>query len=637
MMNIIRPLSLAFCMLLYVLTAFANEKDGYIYTLDLTKVKDDKLFIRLVTPAVNEDEIIFYMPKIIPGTYDIADYGRFVSDFTAYDKKGKKLSVKKIDDNSWKITGAKKLHSITYFVDDSFDYKKKGPEIFEPAGTNIEAGKNFIINTAGFFGYFSGMKDLPFTFSIVRPENFYGGTGLQALGSIQELSSTIQKEIKEPSEKNKVDIYQVGNYDRLIDSPLMYSETDTALIQVGNTEVVISSYSPNKKVSAREIAQTIEETLQAQKNFLGGTLPVDKYAFMFYFTDEPILSYGALEHSYSSMYYMPEKSIDNMRQQLRDFAAHEFFHIITPLTVHSREIHEFDFNDPKMSKHLWLYEGVTEYFAGSVQVRNGLISINDYINMIRKQIITSQNYYNDSLSFTDLSKFTLDKYNDQYANVYQKGALIGMCLDILLIHHSAGEFNLRDLLLELSNKYGKQKPFDDDQLFDEIVAITYPEIGDFFKTYVEGSKPIPYDEFFDLVGITYIPDYSFETLTMGISENNIGLDPKTNKLMIREANTLNEFGKALGLAEGDILLEINDREVPSINDGIELFFQETLQSLEEGKEFSYKVLREEEKGKPAEKRLAATNFMVNYTEKFVIIPKENATETELKNRDAWLH
>ena len=27
---------------------------------------------------------------------------------------------------------------------------------------------------------------------------------------------------------------------------------------------------------------------------------------IFYFTDEPIMSYGALEHSYSSFYYMPE-------------------------------------------------------------------------------------------------------------------------------------------------------------------------------------------------------------------------------------------------------------------------------------------------------------------------------------------
>jgi predicted metalloprotease with PDZ domain len=42
--------------------------------------------------------------------------------------------------------------------------------------------------------------------------------------------------------------------------------------------------------------------------------------------------------------------------------THEFFHIVTPLSIHSKEIQDFDYND-KMSEHLWMYEGVTEYFA----------------------------------------------------------------------------------------------------------------------------------------------------------------------------------------------------------------------------------------------------------------------------------
>src|SRR5690606_6469530 len=111
--------------------------------------------------------------------------------------------------------------------------------------------------------------------------------------------------------------------------------------KVANTAVLIGSYSPTGKVTAKEIAESIREVLMAQAEFLGGTLPVDKYAFVFYFTDKPVLSYGALEHSYSSFYYMPEMPIAQMNQQLRDFAAHEFFHIVTPLTVHSEEIADF--------------------------------------------------------------------------------------------------------------------------------------------------------------------------------------------------------------------------------------------------------------------------------------------------------
>ena len=83
-----RALSLiAFCFL--AIFSFAQSKKSYQYQVDLTEVKDDKLFVELKTPQISKDEIVFYLPKIIPGTYAIADYGRYVSDLKAFDKKGK--------------------------------------------------------------------------------------------------------------------------------------------------------------------------------------------------------------------------------------------------------------------------------------------------------------------------------------------------------------------------------------------------------------------------------------------------------------------------------------------------------------------------------------------------------------------
>jgi predicted metalloprotease with PDZ domain len=347
---------------------FAQSKNEYHYLIDLTKVKDDKLLVELKAPALTTEEIVFYLPKMIPGTYAIEDYGRFVSDFKAVDKKGKALPVEKVNTNSWKIKNATKLVKITYWIEDSFDTQLGEPEIFWPAGTNIEENKNFIINSSGYFGYLDGMKDIPFEFSVIRPTDFYGTTGLIAQQTGSQLN-TIKFEKFSSDENKRVDVYKAEGYDQLVDSPLMYAQPDTAIIKVANAEVLIGCYSPNKKVTAKQIAASIREVLMAQKDFLGGKLPVDKYAFIFYFTDKPVMSYGALEHSYSSLYYMPEMTIEEMKQQLRDFAAHEFFHIVTPLTVHSEEIGDFDFNDPKMSQHLWMYEGVTEYFAGNVQVQ----------------------------------------------------------------------------------------------------------------------------------------------------------------------------------------------------------------------------------------------------------------------------
>ena len=37
-----------------------------------------------------------------------------------------------------------------------------------------------------------------------------------------------------------------------------------------------------------------------------------------------------------------------------DMAAHEFFHIVTPLNIHSEIIEHFNFATPTPSQHLWL-------------------------------------------------------------------------------------------------------------------------------------------------------------------------------------------------------------------------------------------------------------------------------------------
>jgi predicted metalloprotease with PDZ domain len=613
-----------------------NKQKSYEYTVDLTKVQDDRLFVQLSVPAVSGDEITFYMPKIIPGTYAIADYGRYVQEFKALDKKGKPLPVEKVDENTWKIQSASKLAKITYWVDDTFDTETSGPEIFWPAGTNIEDATNYVINASGFFGYFDDMKNIPFKVNVVRSENLYGSTGLIPLQTGAP-TKILKLEKSSSTMPQVVDVFRTENYDELVDSPIMYAQPDTAIIRVANTEVLIGSYSPNKKVTAKEIAESIREVLQAQTAYLGGKLPVDKYAFIFYFTDQPVMSYGALEHSYSSFYYMPEMPISEMNQQLRDFAAHEFFHIVTPLTVHSEHIENFDFNDPKMSKHLWMYEGVTEYFAANVQVQHGLISPDEYLNVLYEKMHTADQFLDD-VPFTEISQFTLDKYHDQYYNVYQKGALIGMCIDIKLLSLSKGQYDLRKLMLDLSKKFGKTKAFKDDELFDVITEMTYPEIGEFFTRYVAGNEPLPLEDVFKDVGVIYKDGEVFEDYSLGITNADVGITEVDSKprLQIISTDQQNEMGKAIGFFEGDILIGINDEEMPDLGPELGVFIQKQIQALPESDTLSYTVLRKDASGEIQKIRLAAPVKKIQMTRRHMLMPDPQVTEEQLRTRNAWL-
>lgn len=613
-----------------------SKKSTYQYTIDLTEVVDDKVRVELLSPKITSSEITFYLPKIIPGTYAVADYGRFVSDFKPTDKKGKPLEFEKVDENTWKIKNATRLHKITYWVDDSYDTELAGPDIFQPAGTNIEANKNFVLNTSGFYGYFENMKEEPIVLNVIRSQDFYGATALVPSKHGEPVTKLKLEKGTQPSPSKKVDTYEIDDYDQLIDSPLMYSAPDTAVIRVANTEVLIGAYSPNKKITAKEIAESVKEILYAQKEYLGGTLPVDKYAFIFYFTDQPVTSYGALEHSTSSLYFMPEATIDQMNQQVRDMAAHEFFHIVTPLTVHSEEIHNFDFNDPKMSKHLWLYEGVTEYFASNVQVKHELISPDEYLDVLREKILIAETF-NDSVPFTDISKFALDQYKDQYYNVYQKGALIALCLDIKLRSLSEGKYGLPELVRDLSKKYGKDKPFQDEKLFEEITAMTYPEIGEFLNRYVGGAESLPVKEIFAMVGVNYLESFRSPELNLGLESNAVRVAESEAgpRLAIADKDALNPQGKALGFENGDELLKINGELIP-YNQEFPAFIQKQQQSLVEGKPLSYTVVRKDEAGASKEVELSANAFVVEREIRHLIGWNDQATPEQIALQKAWI-
>ncbi len=604
-----------------LLSAYAGN--DYKYFVDLTKVDNHKLQIKLIPPEINDAEAVFMFPAIVPGTYAIYNFGRFISDFKVVDKTGKEISFTLSDKNTYKISNSQSIDYITYTVNDTWDTELKKGEIkddivFEPAGTNIEAGKNFVMNTHGFFGYFKNKLDRNFIIEVKKPKGFYASSGLSSI-------------------KNGIDtdVIEVFDYHRLVDSPVMYNLPDTTFVEVGGARVLVSVYSPNKKITSAYIAKNIFEILQAQKSYLGGSLPVDKYAFIIYLNDKPTKSgaNGALEHSYSSMYVLPEIDSSYLGQTMRDVAAHEFFHIVTPLNIHSEEIGNFDFNNPKMSRHLWLYEGLTEYNAHHVQVLNGLIDIDKFIEIMQGKMTEAQTQYNDTMPFTFMSTHVLEtKYHSQYNNVYAKGALINMCLDILLRYYSNGAYGTQNLMADLSKKYGKNKSFKDEELFDEIEKLTFPEIRVFLNNYVAGNKKLPFKTVFEMVGLNF--DEKFEKQEISLGGFGLGFSPQTNRAVIFETDKMDAFGKKMGYKENDEIVLFNGKQVTLENYKDVLFG--FLQSTKTGDKLVVEVARKKKKGKEKIKTLSAKVQPVKVTITNLVTVNKEASQRQVIARNAWL-
>lgn len=599
-------------LVIFSASSFAQEK--YKFYMDLNKINNDLIQVTLEPPAISQEKIIYNIPKIVPGTYQIYDFGQYVMDFQAFDKEGKVLYVNRLDDNRWEIHDADKLGKISYWVEDTWDAEVE-ELVFEPGGTNIEEGENIVLNNHGFFGYFDDMKLLQYELNITRPDNFYGSTGLTDITT-----------------KENTDTYTIGNYMDLVDAPIMYNQPDTVTFKIAETSILVSVYSKNKVAPAAELAKDIKVILEAQKEYLGGKLPVEKYAFIIYLYEGTSGSggSGALEHSYSSFYYLPEMDPSRLSGFLVDIAAHEFFHIVTPLNIHSEEIGNFDFIHPKMSKHLWLYEGVTEYFAGHVQVYQGLISTDAYFDMILDKMETAENF-NDTLPFTVMSAKALDEHKDEYMNVYNKGALIGLCLDILIREQTNGKKGLKELMHLLSQEYGKDVSFKDDELFGKISQLISPELSKFFATYVEGSQPLPFEEIFAKVGVDFKRNVEIEQV--GFGGVALGFNMETQRLFVMDNQNMNKFGKKLKIQVNDEILAINGTPLTVMN------FEEVItnyqQNTNEGDKISMLVERVV-KGEKKQVELKAKAIKTKSIQDYYLAINPNATEQQIQLRKTWL-
>ncbi|MFV8281308.1 peptidase M61 [Christiangramia marina] len=586
--------------------------------LDLVNVENDKVWVTVDPAEFKTESTIFNIPKTVPGTYSEDNYGKFTESFKAIDYKGNELSFEKLDDNSYKIVKAANLDKVMYLVNDSFDWEEEGG-VYSMAGTNILKDKNFLLNLHGFVGYFDGMTEKKYQLEIVRPEDLVAGTSLT-------IASTKNSE----TGNSKTDVYHLDRYFEVIDNPIMYSKPDTTSFMVENMQVLLSVYSPNEKHSAQTLKPGMEKMIRAQKEFLGDINSTDKYAILVYLSEGEgdASNYGALEHHTSTVVVMPESmDASSLDKSMTDIVSHEFFHIITPLGIHSNEVHYFDYNDPKMSKHLWLYEGVTEYFANLFQVNQGLIDNKEFYKRMNQKITTSKRF-DDTVPFTVMSENILtDEYKDSYYNVYLKGALIGMALDIKLRELSGGNMGILDLMKKLNAKYGKDKPFNDDELIPTIVELTYPEIQNFFDQYVTGETPIPYDEFFAKAGIEEQEQMTEVGFFLKGQQPYITANQETMQIVFRGDTEFNTFLKELGVEGGDVIKSVNGEEY-NVQNVYELIRKS--QEWKEGDDFTMTIVRNEEEMQLKAKVSTPMDTQMTLSE------VQNADGDKIELRNAWL-
>ncbi|HVG43865.1 MAG TPA: hypothetical protein VM890_04015 [Longimicrobium sp.] len=454
------------------------------YTVDLTSPTTHTAAVTLRVDSLPARDTVFQFAATAPGTYQTMNIGRFVMDLRATDARGRTVPTRRLTVNSWRIGDPRRVRQVSWHVQDTWNTVVGEFPVYPMAGSEI-ASDHALLNAHAILGFPPSMQGARVAVRLRHPPGW-----------------TVETALREGSEG-----FEAESYDQLVDSPFLLGKgLTTATLTVTGVPVRIATYTPSGEITATRLAGAMQGMLEAAGRFIG-RLPVDRYVFLYHFgPPRPLM--GAWEHGTSSEYVLQDGPLTpRAAAAITSTAAHEFFHVVTPLNIHSEIIEHFDFETPTPSQHLWLYEGVTEWASDKMQQEGGLQTLERYLAEIAGKARTDRVYYDTTYSLTKIAETSFTPAGArQFGNVYQRGALVAGALDIRLLQLSGGRAGLRALIRGLARDYGMRRPFPEDSLFAIIAARTSPQVLDFFARYVQGAERPPVKESYALLGIDLVED-----------------------------------------------------------------------------------------------------------------------------------
>ncbi|MFK7739407.1 MAG: M61 family metallopeptidase [Planctomycetota bacterium] len=296
----------------------------------------------------------------------------------------------------------------------------------------------------------------------------------------------------------------------------------------------------------------------------GGALPYREYTFLALFAGE---GYGGLEHCDSSVLLMPRTSLASERGY-RDFlalAAHELFHAWNVKRMRPEEFWVYDYEHENYTRLLWVMEGWTAYYDDLLLVRAGLMSHDEYLGTMARNV---QNMHNAPGRFErSLEQSSYDAWIRLYRpdentrnssqNYYGNGAVVAMCLDLSIRRSSEGAHCLDDVLrLLYTRTFEANRGYRDDDIYEIVHELAGPTVVAELRSLVTGKLDPQLAE--------RLVDVGVQTKQRETGKPYLGVvfEPGTTKVSSVTKNTPAYHAQ---LAPGDEVLAVRDARTKASN------------------------------------------------------------------------
>jgi predicted metalloprotease with PDZ domain len=517
------------------------------YHLVLTHPNLHLVTVEITADKVSGDSLDFVMPAWSPGRYAIYDFAKNVQEFEAIGAQGQALGWANLDKQTWRVDarragGTVKVRYRVFANDLNGSFSQ-----FDGTHANL--------NGPSIFMYIAGHKPNPLTLTVDAPKDW------QLISGISE--STSQRTFHAP------------NYDRLVDTPLEAS-AETKLAQFteqGKTiRVAVHSYDEGDTDTSK-LLEGLKKIVHAEMALMPAP-DFEFYTFIFHFA--PDISMGdGMEHLNSTQIILRGNLSSSLDEALEN-AAHEFFHLWNVKRLRPAELGPFDYTREVYTPSLWVAEGVTTYVSYLSLLRSGLWTPKQFLARLSEEIRVLEEEPGRRLMSAESSSVHAWFYDrspqmqeTNFANstisYYDKGALLGMLLDLEIRSRTQGAKSLLDVLSSLYHKfyeapaatyYSPGRGYEEHDILEAVNEVAGSDFTPFFESYVRGTAPLPYGRALGLAGLTLrisVPEGSPPSIGITAQLDNRGV----RVFAVRPGGAADRAG----LSRDDLLISVDDQSL----------------------------------------------------------------------------
>ena len=314
--------------------------------------------------------------------------------------------------------------------------------------------------------------------------------------------------------------YQSSCYADLIDHPFEITDfIETSFEVDGIKHRMIFAEAP-KNIDLQRITNDVQSICQYECSFFRDPKPpFAQYLFMTFVQKQ---GFGGLEHLSSTALHCshsdlpkigddPTKKSDDYQKFLA-LCSHEYFHCWNVKRIKPACFESYKLQQEVHTELLWFFEGITSYYDELFLLRAGVISQQNYLDMLAKNITRyMRGKGRQKQSVTDSSFDAWTKFYKQDENApnaivsyYVKGGLIAFCLDFEIRRLTNNGKTLDDLMRLVWQQHGKSGVGVDEKGIQKLAeTLVKTSLQEFFEFILYSTDELDLDSLFAQLGIKY--------------------------------------------------------------------------------------------------------------------------------------